>query len=131
MTDTSVEKRTTKNSSAPDSEKTNGANACVVPDLASYAKLPQCELWVKSNIKFDHPTIDVKSYTLLFTGDPPRKFCFNTYNDALGKRNGPLPIQNFLSNEPIKDAKNPSPWYKVRDLDKARAKLQRDGYERM
>jgi hypothetical protein len=66
-------------------------------DVAALAKLKDCELWTKGNVKFDHERIDVQAHVLLFVGSNPRKLCFNTYNS---------------------------------DLDKARTKLQKDGYVR-
>jgi len=101
----------------------------ITPDLDAIRSLENCELWVKLGVKFDHPSIDVRSYTLLYTGDKPRKYCFNTYNGTLGKRGEPLPIENFVADKPIKDAKSHKPWYSIPDLAKIRAKLVKDGYE--
>jgi len=133
--DTAVEKKNAPKRSKNDKPKIeklakNEAEP-ITPDLDSYSRLPNCELWVKSGVKFDHPSIDVKSYTLIFVGDGPRKFCFNTYNGTLGKKGEILPVQNFVDNEPLKGTKNPSPWYSIRDVAKTRAKLEKDGYERV
>lgn len=102
----------------------------ITPDIDGMRALENCELWVKKGVKFDHPSIDVRSYTLLWTGDKPRKYCFNTYNGTLGKNGEPLPIEHFLEDKPIKEAKNHRPWYSIPDLAKVRAKLEKDGYER-
>lgn len=98
-------------------------------DLAALAKTANCELWTKSNVKFDHERIDVQAHILLFVGDNPRKLCFNTYNGALGRKDTGLPVTEFVANEPIKGVKNSTPWFPVPDLDKARAKIGKDGYE--
>lgn len=98
-------------------------------DLNELAGRENCELWTRKDVKFDHERISVESHTLLFTGSQPRKFCFNTYNNALGKRAEPLPIEEFIHDKAVKNTKKPKPWYAVADLDKARAKLQKDGYE--
>lgn len=101
----------------------------VIPDLDEYKSLPNCELWEKLGVKFDHPTIDVKSYVLLLiVDDKPRKLCFNTYNNTLGKKGEPLPIQNFLEDKPVKGARSATPWYYINDVDKTKAKLTKDGY---
>jgi hypothetical protein len=110
--------------------KTKPVREPIVPDLDAIKALQECELWAKLGVKFDHPSIDVRSYTILYTGTNPRKFCFNTYNGTLGKRADALPLENFIADQPIKDAKNQRPWYSVADLDKVRAKLEKDGYER-
>lgn len=129
----------TKEANKPDTKKKEKAKTVkkrqpvrepITPDLDAIQALDNCELWVKAGVKFDHPTINVRSYTILFTGDNARKFCFNTYNGTLGKRADALPIDNFLADKPIKDAKNQRPWYSVADLDKIRIKLDKDGYER-
>ncbi len=103
----------------------------IVVDLTAIAKHKGVELWTKKNVKFDHERIDVQAHVLLFTGDNPRKLCFNTYNGALGKKAPELPVTEFLANEPVKGAaaKKDTPWFPVPDLDKARAKLSKDGYE--
>lgn len=135
MADTAVEKKSMSKKLKNDRPKVeklakNEAEP-IIPDLDAYSRLPNCELWVKSGVKFDHPSIDVKSYTILFIGNSPRKFCFNTYNGTLGKKGELLPVKNFLENEPLKGTRNPSPWYMVRDVDKTKAKLEKDGYERV
>lgn len=101
----------------------------ITVDMDALAGGAHCELWTRKDIKFDHERINVQSHTLLFTGTHPRKFCFNTYNGTLGKRSEPLPIEEFLHDRAVKGAKKEKPWYGVADLDKARAKLQKDGYE--
>lgn len=100
-------------------------------DLPALVKLKHCELWTKKNVKFDHERIDVQAHVLLFTGDNPRKLCFNTYNSTLGKKATSLPIEEFIANEPVKGAgqKKDTPWFTVTDLEKARQQLQKGGYE--
>lgn len=94
-------------------------------DLVHLAKLKHCELWTKANVKFDHERVDVATHVLLFTGDSPRKLCFNTYNGTLGKKATELPTDAFVSGK----ADGKAPWFTVADLEKARAKLKKDGYE--
>lgn len=65
---------------------------------------------------------------LLYTGDSPRKLCFNTYNGALGKKASALPLEEFTAGTVGKGSKK-EPWFNVTDLDKTRAKLTKDGYE--
>jgi hypothetical protein len=97
-------------------------------DFAAIVSLPDCELWTKSGVKFDHVDIDVQSHALLYIGDSPRKLCFNTYDGALGKKASDLPLEQFQSDTEVADAKRPRPWFDIKDLDKARAKLAKDGY---
>lgn len=96
-------------------------------DLHALAKIKGCELWTKKNVKFDHARIDVQAHVLLFVTDSPRKLCFNTYDGALGKKAAELPVEGFVADETPKGTK--APWFPVADLDKARQKLQKDGYE--
>lgn len=96
-------------------------------DLAALAQTKGVELWTKKNVKFDHERIDVQAHVLLYVGDGPRKLCFNTYNDTLGKKGGELPVAAFLANA-TQDAKK-NVWFAVTDLEKTRGKLQKDGYE--
>jgi hypothetical protein len=98
-------------------------------DFAALIARDDCELWTKRNVKFDHPGVDVKAHALLFTGDEPRKLCFNTYDDKLGKKSPPLPVTEFVEDKEVPNAKRPKPWFAVKDLAKTRAKLTRDGYE--
>lgn len=98
-------------------------------DLAALAQTKGVELWTKKNVKFDHERIDVQAHVLLYVGDGPRKLCFNTYNDTLGKKGGELPVAAFLANTPADGAKKTMPWFAVADLEKTRSKLQKDGYE--
>lgn len=100
----------------------------VAVDLAALAKHKHVELWTKKNVKFDHERIDVQAHTMLFTGDEPRKLCFNTYNGALGKRAPELPVEAFLSGTSPKGSKK-DPWFPVANLDKTRTQLTNDGYE--
>lgn len=108
-------------------EKTKQVNTI---DLKALAATPNCELWTRKYVKFDHPSMNVQCHTLLFTGENPRKFCFNTYNETAGKKGVTLPFDEFIKDEPVKGAKKDRPWYAVPDLEKARAKLVKDGYEK-
>lgn len=124
------DKKAEKPAAKPKAEKTpRVARQPITVDLSALAANAHCELWTRSDVKFDHERINVQSHTILFTGSHPRKFCFNTYNGTLGKRSEPLPIEEFLHDKEVKGAKKSKPWYAVSDLDKARAKLTKDGYE--
>ncbi len=94
-------------------------------DLHALSTTQHCELWSR-NANFDHERVDAVSHTLLYVGTHPRKFCFNTYNGMLGKNANALPIDSFIHDKPVDGKK---PWYAVADLDKTRAKLQKEGYE--
>lgn len=134
MADTAVEKNPPKKPKAdkPKTEKLiKNEPEPIIPDLDAYKQLPNCELWVKTGVRFDHPTIDVKSYVLLLESSKPRKLCFNTYNDTLGKKGEPLPVENFVEDKPVKGARSTTPWYYINDVDKTRAKLIKDGYVRI
>lgn len=118
--------------SKPKTEKksTKTVREPVKVDFAALKKLPNCELWTKKNVKFDHVDVDVQAHALLFTeGDAPRKLCFNTYDGVLGKKSPPLPIEEFVADTEVKNAKRPKPWFAIKDLGKARSKLGKDGYE--
>lgn len=88
-------------------------------------KMQGCELWTKENVKFDHVGINVRAHALLCVEGEPRKLCFNTYDGALGKKAGDLPVEAFIKDEAVDGKKA---WFAVKDLDKARAKLTKDGY---
>lgn len=98
-------------------------------DIAALAKLEQCELYTKRNIRFDHARIDVRAHVLLFVGTHPRKLCFNTYNGTLGKRSTELPIEEFVHNRQKSGKKNNS-WFPVADVETTRTKLVKAGYEK-
>lgn len=98
-------------------------------DLNKLAGLQNCELYTQTNVKFDQPRLKVHAHTLLYTGENPRKFCFNTYDGTTGKNGKSLPFEQFVNDQPVEGAKKDRPWYKVADLDKARQKLKSDGYE--
>lgn len=98
-------------------------------DFATLMALPDCELWTKKNVKFDHVDVDVQAHALLLTGDSPRKLCFNTYDGVLGKKSPNLPIEQFVADTEVANAKRAKPWFVVKDLGKARTKLGKDGYE--
>ena len=135
-----TEKKTAKKQNpekekVPKTEKTpKVSKQQIAIDLNALAKKENCELWTRKSVKFDHERINVKAHTLIFTGKGsttlPRKFCFNTYNDTLGKRSEPLPIEEFLQDNPVKGMKKEKPWYDIADLEKARAKLIKEGYEK-
>lgn len=102
-------------------------------DFDAMAGLKHCELWTKGNVTFDHERIDVAAHILIYVPaaghGEPRKLCFNSYNGTLGKKAEELPIEAFVKNEPIKGAKKPTPWFTVNDLEKARAKMTKEGYK--
>lgn len=99
----------------------------IAVDLDAIANTTGCEVWTRKNVRFDHERIAVASHTVLFTGDDkPRKICFNTYNGTLGKSDEQLPIASFVSDTEVNGKKS---WYAVKDVDKTRTKLQKDGYE--
>lgn len=96
----------------------------VVIDLNALASLPNCKLYTKKNVKFDHERIDVKAHVLVFNdGQSSRKMCFNTYNGTLGKKLVDLPTQDFI------DGKESSRFFAINDMNKAMEKLRKDGYE--
>jgi hypothetical protein len=99
-------------------------------DLAALAGLQDCELWTKKGVKFDHPEVDVNAHVLVFSaGEASRKLCFNSYDGNLGKKSPPLPIDEFLADKEVSGAKRPKPWFQVKDLEKTKTKLGKDGYE--
>jgi hypothetical protein len=85
------------------------------------------ELYTKKNVRFDHHEIDVQSHVLLFTGENPRKLCFNTYDGCLGKKNKGLPLEDFKNNEQQSGKRL---WFNVKDTEKQREALQRKGYSK-
>ena len=102
-------------------------------DLASLAHKPNLELWTKKSVKFDHVEVDVQAHALIFTGDNPRKLCFNTYDGALGKKSTSLPVDSFIHDREVTttDKAAHKPWFAIKDLDKARAQLKKNGYEKV
>lgn len=102
----------------------------IMLDFDAITSHENLELWTKSSIEFDHAGIDVKAHVLIFTGDNPRKMCFNSYNGTLGKKSGPLPINEFVADEPIVGAKKEKPWFVVKDLEKEQTKLAANGYSK-
>lgn len=77
------------------------------------------ELYTKSDINFDHEHVHVLAHVLLVEGPAGvRKFCFNTYNGSLGKKSK-VDVDSFRA---------PDAGYAVKDLDKERTRLHRDGY---
>lgn len=92
------------------------------------------EIWVKTQIHFNHARVDVKAFTLLLD-NPARKLCFNTYDGVLSKKSvdpiAELHIAEFSRNEDITDQKNQRKrvgYLLTGSLDDVRAKLRREGY---
>ena len=112
-----------KVAAAPRTPKEKPAPA--VLDLVALAATPNCELWTKGQIKFDHAKTDVKAHVLIFTGENPRKISFNTYNGSLGQKADGLPMTDFLAGTTTKDK---APWFTVDDITKLQAKLTKTGY---
>lgn len=110
-------KRTQKNAPAPKPV-----------DMLRLSGARNCQLWTKANIRFDHVGIDVKAHIMLFIdGENSKKFCFNTYDGALGKKSKGLPFEIDDSGEiTIVDS---TAWFHVKDVQKAIAKFTKDGYE--
>lgn len=131
MTDvTTAEKKekTAKKEKQPTAAKREKAvREPIVVDFDSLKKNTNFEIWTKKSVQFDHERIDVQAHVLLIAGDSPRKFCFNTYNGTLGKKGKPLPIDEFVKDSEVEGEKKP--WYAVPDIEKARARLSKDGYE--
>lgn len=125
MTETITKKTKDKVSKPTAAKKDRPVREPVVVDLKQLANLDDCELWTKTNVRFDHARIDVQAHVLLYTGNHPRKLCFNTYNGTLGKKGEPLPADEFVSKS-SKDKR----WFAVKDLEQARAKLTKEGYEK-
>ena len=110
----------TESVSSEDSPKVARAVKQEVPkiNLDELAGRPNCELWTRCNIRFDHVGIDVKAHILLHTeGLTARKLCFNTYDGTLGKRSKGLSL--------FDDEKQ---WFLVSNPEKARTKFVKDGY---
>lgn len=121
--------------SKPKAEKKASKPATREPvrvDFDALKGLANCQLWTKKNVKFDHVDVDVQAHALLFVeGEQPRKLCFNTYDGVLGKKSPPLPIDHFIEDTEVPNAKKPKPWFPIKDLGKAVAKLGKDGYEQI
>jgi hypothetical protein len=100
-------------------------------NLFEMAKSSNLELWTKRSVKFDHVEVDVQAHALLFIGDNPRKLCFNTYDGTLGKKTKSLPVEQFIKDEEVITDKKPAhkPWFPIKDLEKARVQLKKNGYE--
>ena len=100
-------------------------------DMGELTNHKNFELWTKRSVKFDHVEVDVQAHVLLFTADNPRKLCFNTYDGSLGKKATSLPIDAFAKDEAITTEKKAShkPWFYVKDIEKARAQLKKNGYD--
>jgi hypothetical protein len=94
-------------------------------NLVTIAKLPNCELWSKI-VAFDHEMIDVRAHALIYTAEPCRKYCFNTYDGQLGKKSNKLYLDEFLANSDIDGSKQP--WFSITNLSNAKQKLAKSGY---
>jgi hypothetical protein len=86
---------------------------------------PNCMLFTKKGIRFDHERIDVRAHVLLCIDDNPRKMCFNTYNGQLGKDKKSPDFDGFCAGA---DGKN---FYKVACVVKEQKKLLKQGYEKI
>jgi hypothetical protein len=86
---------------------------------------PNCILYTKKGIRFDHERIDVQAHVLLCVGENPRKMCFNTYNGQLGKDNKLPDFDGFCAGAASKT------FYKVACIDKEQKKLAKQGYEKI
>lgn len=95
-------------------------------DINSIADLPDCELWSKT-VPFDHEMIDVRAYVLLFTGEPSRKYCFNTYDGLLGKKAVKLYLDEFRNGTDVEGVSK-QPWFSIADMQVTRKKLTKTGY---
>ena len=114
----------------PAAKKEKAVREVIKVDFNALKSLTSCELWTKGHVKFDHPDVDVQAHVLIFAdGDKSRKLCFNTYDGALGKKSPPLPISEFTTNGTVTTGKREKPWFAVKNLDKAKTKLAKDGYE--
>ncbi len=100
----------------------------IVVNLDELKKLKSCELWTKNNVPFDHERISVQAHVLLFIGQDYRKLCFNTYDGALGRKASALPTEDFCHNHVNGDGK--PLWFAVKDIEKEKSKLAKDGYEK-
>lgn len=76
------------------------------------------ELWIKSNIDFDGKT-DVSTFCILFP-TKGRYLSFNVYGGTYGKKGKTPPIDRILAGDEV--------GYPIKDAEKLRAKLVRDGY---
>jgi hypothetical protein len=124
-----VKKEPGKGATAPKEAKTRERQVKepVRVDFATLAATPDCQLYTKGQIKFDHELIDVQAHVLVYTGATPRKLCFNTYNGALGQKSEGLPLTEFLADQDVPGTKK-KPWFAVKNLDTTRNDLLKSGY---
>lgn len=108
----------------PVKKQAQPAREQIIVDLQHLAGLEGCELWTKSNVRFDHAMVDVRAHTLICINGNVRKLCFNTYDGTLGKRGTALPIDEFLADTDTEKKR----WYNVKSVDAERARLTKDGY---
>lgn len=129
----SVPKNKSKSAKPPVIKDTSKeAKSMPTINLSELSQRPSLELWTKRSVKFDHVEVDVQAHALLFTGENPRKLCFNTYDGALGKKASSLPIEEFVQDREVatSDKAAHKPWFQIKDLEKARAQLKKNGYEK-
>jgi hypothetical protein len=92
-----------------------------VPEKVDLEKIAtQGELWIKGDIEFKDAV--VKAYTLLVL-DKKRYLAFNVYNGTFGKKGKIPPIQAIVDG-------STTDGYEIKDADKLRAKLLKDGYKK-
>lgn len=130
---TTTEKKETKDVKGAKDTKTSSAEKKtektvrepVKVDFDKLQKNSAFELWSKA-VRFDHEKVNAQAHVLLITGKNPRKLCFNTYDGALGRKANSLPVSEFVKDSEVDGKK---PWYAVKDVEKAKAKLTKAGYE--
>lgn len=125
-------KRTVKPKPAKRKLMTEPSTNCIPEiDLTELSKLENCELWTRQHVNFDHERVSVKAHALVYTGENPRKLCFNTYDGKLSKKKIlTLPVAEFLKDEPVEGKKKSKPWYGAKDLNQMIEKLKKEGYVR-
>lgn len=89
-------------------------------DLSKLASTKDCELWTKESVQFNHQRVAVASHVLIFTGEEPRKVCFNTYDGTLGKSGKQINVDAFVANDTESLSQ---PVYAVKNLEKERKTL--------
>lgn len=95
-------------------------------DIVQLLELENCELWSKT-VAFDHERIDARAFVLIFTGENPRKYCFNTYDGLLGKKSKKLYVEEFIANTNV-DGIDHVPWFSISEIEAVRKKLVKSGY---
>lgn len=123
------ETKTKKESKEKTARVAKPKTEAVKVDFKALAAMPNIEVWSKT-VQFDHPKIVSKAHALLYVGEEPRKYCFNTYDGTLGRDAGPLPVEQFINNTAIVGAKKERPWYVIKNLDKVRETLHKSGFKK-